>query len=453
MTPVRGAAPRFMGWGLLVIPLLWSCGSATGDAGGPSASPPAGESARGVVSWEEYQRSARQVVDGKEHYIVEWDLGVSLEALRERYDRYVKAEDSGERGAPEPLGTRTSPLIVNTVGGLDDIWPWASRFNLRYCVSNAFGTNKARMVNEMANAAATWRFVADVQFIYDASQDANCTNANLAVTFSVQPWTGSGACAFFPSGGGCVARTLVINIPGLDPAPPSSPNVTTATVLIHELGHILGFRHEHTRNPSPCFEDNNWRALTLYDVNSTMHYPWCNGVTTSTLNITYPDAAGAALLYGWHTNANVDRSVPATHTHNVSVTAQVAQSFYFPIDVQTNFAEGCFAAGAAPTAAHIRVGNGFAGAVAGVATSVFNTGVQCSPFGATYTWYRATFAGVSMPALSTYTVAFGTGTQPLTIAVDNNNPYSGGTLWDSVGGGRFYATADGRIRVGRLGPP
>ncbi|MFY2558636.1 M57 family metalloprotease [Corallococcus terminator] len=450
MTPVRGAGARFTRWGLLLVPLLWACGSATGDAGGPPSAPPPGESSRGVVSWEEYQRSARQVVDGKEYYIVEWDIGLSLEALRERYDGYVAAQSAGVKAGPEPLGTQTSPLIVNRVGLADDIWPWASRFNLRYCVSNAFGGNKARMVNEMANAAATWRAFADVQFIYDASQDANCTNANPAVTFSVQPWTGSGACAFFPSGGGCVARTLVINIPNLDPAPPTSPNVTTATVLIHELGHVLGFRHEHTRNAAPCFEDNNWRALTPYDVNSTMHYPWCNGVTTSTLNITYPDAAGVALLYGWHTNANVDRAAPAVHTHNVTVTAQVAQAFYFPIDVLTNFAEGCFPSTAAPTAAHIRYGSGFAGAVAAVATSVVNTGVQCSPG---FTWYRANYTGVSTLALNTYTFVFGTGTQPLTIAVDNNNPYGGGALWDSISGGRVYTTADGRFRVGRLGPP
>ena len=34
-------------------------------------------------------------------------------------------------------------------------------------------------------------------------------------------------------------------------------------ILRHELGHTLGWRHEHTRPESgTCFEDNNWRPLT-----------------------------------------------------------------------------------------------------------------------------------------------------------------------------------------------
>ena len=48
--------------------------------------------------------------------------------------------------------------------------------------------------------------------------------------------------------------------------------------MAHELGHTLGFRHEHTRpEAGTCFEDNNWRPLTPYDSASIMHYPQCNG--------------------------------------------------------------------------------------------------------------------------------------------------------------------------------
>src|SRR4029453_1527577 len=66
-----------------------------------------------------------------------------------------------------------------------------------------------------------------------------------------------------------------------------------------ELGHTLGWRHEHTRPDSgTCFEDNNWRPLSSYDRFSVMHYPQCNGGGDWTLTLTNFDKSGAACLYG-----------------------------------------------------------------------------------------------------------------------------------------------------------
>ena len=68
--------------------------------------------------------------------------------------------------------------------------------------------------------------------------------------------------------------------------------------MAHELGHVLGLRHEHTRpEAGTCFEDNNWRPLTPYDSASIMHYPQCNG-TSGNLSMTSQDRAGIRALYG-----------------------------------------------------------------------------------------------------------------------------------------------------------
>ena len=73
---------------------------------------------------------------------------------------------------------------------------------------------------------------------------------------------------------------------------------TPTNVLGHELGHVLGFRHEHTRpEAGTCFEDNNWRPLTPYDSSSIMHYPQCNG-TSDDLSMTDQDRSGIKEIYG-----------------------------------------------------------------------------------------------------------------------------------------------------------
>jgi hypothetical protein len=244
-------------------------------------------------SWEQFEREATRVIDGRTVYVVEWDLALSHAELRAYYDEMVAGEAGG-----------TARSTVNRVGNADDVWPAGQQLGLTYCVSNDFGADKARAVAEMATATAEWEAVANVDFTYLPQHDSHCDNGNSNVRFSVRPQSSGGACAFFPSGGGCVERTLVINLAAFPS--PSAPNATSVGVFRHELGHILGLRHEHIR-ATTCSEDTSWRALTMYDVDSVMHYPWCNGVTTSHLWITPLDAAGVRALYGvhdgraWHT--------------------------------------------------------------------------------------------------------------------------------------------------------
>jgi hypothetical protein len=188
-------------------------------------------------------------------------------------------------------------LIVHTVGGADAKWSDAQKLNLTYCVSDTFGANKAAAVSAMTAAAGAWEAVANVNFTHVTAQDASCTASNNNVLFDVRPVNSGGqylARAFFPDSTRSSRNVLIDN------SAFGNVNPWTLTgILRHELGHTLGFRHEHTRpEAGTCFEDNNWRALTTYDGSSVMHYPQCNGTQTGDLVITTKDATGAASLYG-----------------------------------------------------------------------------------------------------------------------------------------------------------
>ena len=192
---------------------------------------------------------------------------------------------------------KNGQLIVHTVGGADAKWSATQKANLTYCVSSTFGSNYNRAVADMTAAANAWEAVGNVNFIHVTAEDANCTASNNNVLFDVRPVNSGGqylARAFFPDSGRASRNVLIDNT-----AFGNNPPWTLAGILRHELGHTLGFRHEHTRPESgTCFEDSNWRALTTYDSASVMHYPQCNGSQSGDLVITAKDTQGIQALYG-----------------------------------------------------------------------------------------------------------------------------------------------------------
>jgi hypothetical protein len=245
-----------------------------------------------LPTWESYLAAATRDYEGQPAYVVDGDIAVTREELRTLYDELV-AERERERAG---LGIVASPSTVNVVNGADDIWTKARARDLTYCVSDTFGMLKARAVREMAIATRDWEQHGNFNFRYVPAHDAACSNVNTAIVFSVRPSTVSGACAFFPSGGGgCVPRTLSMNFSSFPIG-----NATSQGVFRHEVGHILGLRHEHLRVPNTsCSEDSPSRAVTPYDSASVMHYPWCPGAThPGDLRITPRDAAGITQLYG-----------------------------------------------------------------------------------------------------------------------------------------------------------
>jgi hypothetical protein len=260
---------------LIGLAALLALAGCTGNIGGNP----------GFLSFEEFRDTVEQRDDGV--FIIDGDLPVLDETeLRRIYDtaslQYMNAEE---------IQTAAASLIINDDGGGWDRWSASQAQNLTYCITGFNSSDESQVRAAMNGATANWEAVADVNF----TEVSNCSSA----LFPVEPASSSAtyvASAFFPS---YPSRNRRVDVNRSYLVPGALGVWTMEGVMTHELGHVLGFRHEHTRSEAgTCFEDNSWHPLTGYDSNSVMHYPHCNGTQTGDLEITSQDASGAATVYG-----------------------------------------------------------------------------------------------------------------------------------------------------------
>jgi serine protease len=248
-------------------------------------------------TFEEFEKQTYHEPFENGKYIVNGDTPIrTREELRDFFATLTQGNANEFQLQDE---TAVNTLIVGSSGG--QIWKWGNteKYQLTYCVSPKFGNRYNKVVNAMKKATKAWQASADVRFRHVPAQDANCDASNTNVLFDVSPVDVQGqyvARAFFP-GDPRSARNLLIDNTSFNLNP--NGKLTLAGILRHELGHVLGFRHEHTRpEAGQCFEDTDWTVVTNYDAFSVMHYPQCNGRGDWSLNLTKLDKNGAACVYG-----------------------------------------------------------------------------------------------------------------------------------------------------------
>lgn len=277
-----------------------------GEQGVQSPQQPEHRATRG-----EFDENGHRIVllDGETFTVAEGDLLLdvdqrelwqeALDARQAEVQTRLRVQTAGfGESAINGYGMASSALVGMMQGG--KLVRWGPGTVLSYCVlENTFPRQEwyEEVVTNMELATQAWESTCGVRFEYVPSLDSSSSMRPSGVLFPVRHIGAGGAfiaASFFPNDPSTRRRVLI------------DPSYFTTTfdhvgVLRHELGHVIGCRHEHIRSGAPpvCPHEDTTGTLNLtdYDPQSVMHY-FCGGVGSRRLDITETDRIGAQQLYG-----------------------------------------------------------------------------------------------------------------------------------------------------------
>ncbi len=246
------------------------------------------------------------VIDSKTYYIAEGDTLLDEAQLaayaieREARETLWRAREAASAAG---LGTQrmegqTRGLVAQTQGGRVVKWRPGTVLSYRV-VRETFGDQDSYelVVKSMRAACMEWEETCGVDFQHKSELDNLPGTAPEGALFTVREFNAGGefiAAAFFPNDPKDRRQVLV------DPSYYST-DFDRVGVFRHELGHVLGFRHEHIRSEAPpdCPDEDlfDTRNMGKYDPQSVMHY-FCGEVGSSELRISDLDRSGAQRIYG-----------------------------------------------------------------------------------------------------------------------------------------------------------
>jgi hypothetical protein len=240
------------------------------------------------------------MIRGTRYYVAETDL--LLDDAQVIGHAQMRAAARRQPDKPPPnhafVGGRKRLLAISKQGR---IVRWAQGFTLTYAIDASTCSNaEYETVREnMSEAAGEWSGACGIRFEHRDAQDHVAIAATREVVFTVSREDMRGelvAAAFFPTDPSNRRRVVI------DPSYFSATlSYDPVGVLRHELGHVLGFRHEHIRAAAPpgCLyeELDDTKAVTAYDSQSVMHY-LCGDAGSAGLELTDVDREGARAIYG-----------------------------------------------------------------------------------------------------------------------------------------------------------
>lgn len=244
-------------------------------------------------SFEVFSQRFKTVnIDDAVYYVVEGDLLYDIDQLYFYYENLRNTNNQSQGNGDKLLGITKNGNIIRIQNSND----------IKYAViKSSFESeeNYLKIVEYMSKATADWSAACNVSFTHKNQLDLqlNPSENPEELDFVVREYETNGAFiakAFFPYYPKYRKKILI------DPSF-YSMRFNPSGVLRHELGHTLGFLHEHIRSgaPAKCPNENLSEALELtdYDPKSVMHY-FCGGVGTKELELSENDKIGAQLLYG-----------------------------------------------------------------------------------------------------------------------------------------------------------